>query len=216
MARHRVVRAAFASVVAIALGWGTLAAPAAAQSWTDRFKNLFGGSKSEEPAEKPATPPAEGHSSASDVLCPPVAIRSGASTYAVGAPGKEAVGSDLRFQATITRTARECASNGGDITARIGIQGRIIVGPAGAPPTIQVPLRVAVVQGGVSERTIATKAYQTTVTMGESGSEPFTLVAEDLTFPAPSADVAENYVFYIGFDPQALKPEPKPKAARKK
>jgi hypothetical protein len=77
-------------------------------------------------------------------------------------------------------------------------------------------MRVAVVQGGVSERTIATKAYQTTVTMSESGSEPFTLVAEDLTYPAPSADVADNYVFYIGFDPQALKPEPKPKAVKKK
>jgi hypothetical protein len=215
MARHRVIRAALASVVATALGCGTLAAPVAAQSLTDRFKSLFGGGKSEEPAEKPAAP-AEGKSGQSDVLCPPVAIRSGASTYAVGAPGKEAVGSDLRFQATITRTARECALNGGDITARVGIQGRIIVGPAGAPPTVQVPLRVAVVQGGVSEKTIATKAYQTTVTMGESGSEPFTLVAEDLTFPAPSADVAENYIFYIGFDPQALKPEPKPKATRKK
>ncbi|WP_152535612.1 hypothetical protein [Bradyrhizobium sp. Ai1a-2] len=216
MARHRVIRAATASVVVAALGCGAVAAPAAAQSLTDRFKSLFGGSKSEEPAEKPAAPPAEGQSSQSDVLCPPVAIRSGASTYAVGAPGKEPVGSDLRFQATITRTARECALNGNDITARIGIQGRIIVGPAGAPPTVQVPLRVAVVQGGVSEKTIATKAYQTTVTMGESGSEPFTLVAEDLIFPAPSADVAENYVFYIGFDPQALKPEPKPKAVRKK
>ncbi|TAI60434.1 hypothetical protein [Bradyrhizobium sp. Leo170] len=216
MARHRVIRAAIAAVVATALGCGALAAPAAAQSLTDRFKSLFGGGKSEEaPAEKPSAP-AEGQSNESDVLCPPVAIRSGASTYAVGAPGKEPVGSDLRFQATITRTARECAINGGEITARIGIQGRIIVGPAGAPPTVQVPLRVAVVQGGVSEKTIATKAYQTTVTMGESGSEPFTLVAEDLTFPAPSADVAENYVFYIGFDPQALKPEPKPKAVRKK
>ncbi|MCA1452938.1 hypothetical protein I6F35_06845 [Bradyrhizobium sp. BRP22] len=214
MARHRVIRAALASVVAAALGCGTLAGPAAAQSLTDRFKSLFGGGKSEEPAEKPA--PGEGQSRESDVLCPPVAIRSGASTYAVGAPGKEPVGSDLRFQATITRTARECAINGGEITARIGIQGRIIVGPAGAPPTVQVPLRVAVVQGGVSEKTIATKAYQTTVTMSESGSEPFTLVAEDMTFPAPSADVAENYIFYIGFDPQALKPEPKPKAVRKK
>jgi hypothetical protein len=216
MARHRVIRAAFTAVVAAAVGYGTLAAPAAAQSLTDRFKSLFGGSKSEEPAEKPAAP-AEGQKNTDpEIFCPPVAIRSGASTYAVALPGKEAVGSDLRFQATITRTARECAINGGEITARIGIQGRVIVGPAGAPPTVQVPLRVAVVQGGVSEKTIATKAYQTTVTMSESGSEPFTLVAEDLTFPTPLADVSDNYVFYIGFDPQSLKPEPKPKAPKKK
>ena len=77
---------------------------------------------------------------------------------------------------------------------------------------MQVPIRVAVVQGGVSEKTIATKAYQTTVTLPESGSEPFTLVAEDLTYPAPPGAVGDSYIFYIGFDPQALKPErPAPK-----
>ena len=81
----------------------------------------------------------------------------------MAAPGKQAVGNDLRFQATITKTARECTINGGEITARIGIQGRVIAGPAGAPASVQVPLRVAVVQGGVGEKVIATKAYQTTV-----------------------------------------------------
>ena len=81
----------------------------------------------------------------------------------MAAPGKQPVGNDLRFQATITKTARECTVNGGEITARIGIQGRVIAGPAGAPSSVQVPMRVAVVQGGVGEKTIATKAYQTTV-----------------------------------------------------
>jgi hypothetical protein len=209
MGTHRVIKAALAAMVATGLGCGMFAAPSSAQSLTDRFKSLFGGGKSDEPAEQPAAP-AESQGQ-SDLTCPPVTIRAGASTYAVAAPGKQAIGNDLRFQATITRTARECSINGGEITARIGIQGRVIAGPAGAPATVQVPLRIAVVQGGISEKTIATKAYQTTVTMTEAGSEPFSLVAEDLTYPAPSPDVADNYIFYIGFDPQALKPEPKPR-----
>jgi hypothetical protein len=145
-----------------------------------------------------------------------VKIRAGASTYAVAAPGKQPIGNDLKFQATITKTARECQINGGEITARVGIQGRVIAGPAGAPTSVQIPLRVAVVQGGVSEKTIATKVYQTTVGMSESGSEPFTLVADDLVYPAPSVAVGDTYIFYIGFDPQALKPEPKPRATKKK
>jgi hypothetical protein len=160
---------------------------------------VFGG-KSEEPPANAA--PAEQPPVDPDLSCPPVSIRAGASTYAVAAPGKQPVGNDLRFQATITRTARECSINGSEITARIGIQGRVIAGPAGAPQTVQVPLRVAVVQGGISEKTIATKAYQTTVTMTEGGSEPFTLVADDLVYPAPSGAVADNCVFYIDFDPQ--------------
>ncbi|MDD1519581.1 MULTISPECIES: hypothetical protein [Bradyrhizobium] len=185
--------------------------PAAAQSLTDRFKSLFGG-KSDEPAEpKPA--PAPGQPAEDDLDCPQVTVRAGASTYAVGASGKPAVGNDIRFQASITKMARECSRSSAGITARIGIQGRVIAGPAGAPASVEVPLRIAVVQGGVGEKVIASKAYRTTVAMSEGGSVPFTFVAEDLAYPTPAPAVADNYIFYVGFDPQALSPEPK---ARKK
>jgi hypothetical protein len=207
MGDNRLARMAVIAAVAGGLACLT-AAPASAQSLTDRFKSLFGGKSDEEPAvAAPAAPQDTG-----DLTCPPVTVRAGASTYAVAAPGKQPVGNDLRFQATISKMARECSLNGGVITARIGIQGRVIAGPAGAPAAVQVPIRVAVVHGGVSEKTIATKAYQTTVNMTESGSEPFTLVAEDLTYPVPPGAAGDSYIFYIGFDPQALKPErPAPK-----
>ena len=195
---------AVALLLSVAL---TAVSPAAAQSLTDRFKSLFGG-KSDEPAQ-PGPAPAPGQPAEDDLDCPQVTVRSGASTYAVGASGKQAVGNDIRFQATITKMARECARNGGDITARIGIQGRVIAGPAGAPATVEVPLRIAVVQGGIGEKVIASKAYRTTVSMSEGGSVPFTFVAEDLAYPVPSPAVADNYIFYVGFDPQALSPEPK-------
>jgi hypothetical protein len=197
------------AAAAVAGGLACLAVgPASAQSITDRFKSLFGGKSDEEPAANAAAVPQD----TGDLTCPPVTVRAGAATYAVAAPGKQPVGNDLRFQATISKMARECSVNGGVITARIGIQGRVIAGPAGAPSSVQVPIRVAVVQGGVSEKTIATKAYQTTVTMTEGGSEPFTLVVEDLAYPAPPGAVGDSYIFYIGFDPQSLKPErPAPK-----
>ncbi|MDN4988318.1 hypothetical protein QY049_34700 [Bradyrhizobium sp. WYCCWR 13022] len=194
--------------LALSVSFATIS-PVAAQSLTDRFKSLFGGKSDEQPAQpKPA--PAPGQPAADDdIECPQVTVRAGASTYGVGATGKPAVGNDVRFQASITKMARECARNGGEITARIGIQGRVIAGPAGAPPTVEVPLRVAVVQGGVGEKVIASKAYRTTVAMSDNGSVPFTFVAEDLSYPVPSAAVADSYVFYVGFDPQALGPEPK-------
>jgi hypothetical protein len=192
---------------------GMLASPASSQSITDRFKSLFGGGKSDETAP---SAPADGQMETGGLTCPDVKIRAGASTYAVGLSGKQAVGNDLRYQATITRTARDCNLSGGQITARIGIQGRVIVGPAGAPASVEIPLRVAVVQGGVNEKTIATTVARTTVSMAEGLSVPFSVVAEDVVYPAVSADLNDLYVFYIGFDPQALKPEPKPKAVKKK
>lgn len=199
------------AAIALALGCAGVATSASAQSLTDRFKSLFGGgSKPDVPIVDPQEGPAP------ELNCPPVSIRAGASTYLVGAPGKDAVGNDVRFQASITRMSRDCTLDNGQITARIGIQGRVIAGPAGAPDTIEVPMRIAVVQGGVNEKTIATKAYRTTVTMSEVGSTPFTIIADDIVYPAPPAAISDSYIFYIGFDPQALTPEAKPKAARKK
>jgi hypothetical protein len=181
---------------------------ASSPSISDRFSQLFG-SKSQAVGDAP--PPAE----QSDLTCPTVAIRPGASTFAVGMPGKEASGADLRYQATITRTARDCNLAGGQITARIGIQGRLIAGPAGAPQSVDVPLRVAVVQDGVTPKTIFTKSYQTNVSMSSDNSVLFSLVAEDVVYPVPEGNAGDSYVFYIGFDPQALQPAPKPKAKRK-
>ena len=174
-----------------------------------RFSQLFG-SKSQAVGEKPPSP------ADNELSCPPVSIRAGASTYAVAAPGKQAVGNDLRYQVTITRTARDCTQTGDQITARIGILGRVIAGPAGTPGTVEIPVRVAVVQGGVQEKTIATKVYRTSVSMSEASSVPFSLVAEDVVYPVPPGATGDSYIFYIGFDPQALKPESPARPARKK
>ena len=201
------------SLLALMIGAVLSATPAASQSLTDRFKSLFGGGKSEE--QQP--PIVDNKGPAPEINCPPVGIRAGASTYAVGAPGKEAVGNDVRFQATITKTARECSLNGGEITAKIGIQGRVIAGAAGAPSTVEIPMRIAVVEGGVGEKVIATKAYRTTVQMAEDGSVPFSLVAEDMVYPVPPpGSNPDNYIFYIGFDPQSLAPEPKSRGKKRK
>lgn len=212
----RVIRLARVAALSIGLGVTLLPASGSAQSLSDRFKSLFGGGSSD--SEKPTAPsgPRQLDESDAELTCPPVQIRSGASTYSVAAPGKEAVGNDIKFLASITRMARQCSLNSGVITAKIGIEGRVIVGPSGAPPTVQVPLRVAVVKSGVGEKTIMTKAYLTTVQIDDSGSVPFSLVAEDVVYPAPSPADNDSYIFYIGFDPQALKPEPKPRAPHRK
>jgi hypothetical protein len=191
---------------AIAFGlMAALATPASAQSITDRFKSLFGGGSSSEPSQSnTVTSPSQ----ESDLTCPEVSVRAGASTYAVGLPGKPAAGSDLRYQASIGRTARSCALSDGQIRVKVGIQGRVIAGPAGAPTSVDVPLRIAVVQEGIQPKTIFTQIYRTTVAMPTDGTAPFTIVAEDVAYPVPPGNANDAYVFYIGFDPQALKPEP--------
>lgn len=176
-------------------------------SANDRFSQLFGGN-SQAPGE------AAGHED-TELYCPDVAIREGTATLTASAPVAGASGAvATRYQGTIMRTARECVLSGGTtLNVKVGIQGRIISGPAGAPPTIDVPLRVAVVQEGVQPKTIFSRFYRANVNMTE-GNTPFSFVAEDISYPAPTPAAGASYVFYIGFDPAGLTQRPAP--AKKK
>src|SRR5258708_14221299 len=130
MGDRPVIKSAVAAAVSIAIGCSLFAAPAASQSISDRFKSLFGG-KPDEPAQKaPFEAPGE-----TDLTCPPVAVRAGASTFAVAPPGKQPLGNHLRYQPTITNTARQCPIDARQITAPIAIQRPAIPAPPRRPPT---------------------------------------------------------------------------------
>ena len=138
--------------------------------------------------------------------CPGVAIREGASTLQIGTkPGPVSDNNEVRYQGTIIRNARDCTLFGGQVNARVGVEGRIIVGPAGAPPAVDVPIRVAVVQEGVQPKTVATKLYRTQVDLAGQDNVAFSFVAEDVSFPTPSPETVASYVIYIGFDPEGAR-----------
>ena len=173
-------------------------------SFGSRFSQLFG-SGADSKAQLVGAPPRV--DDPSDLTCPSVAIREGTATYAIGLPGKPAEGSDLRYQGTIVRYARDCRVANGQVSVRLGVEGRVIVGPAGAPPSADLPVRVAVVQEGIQPKTIFTKLYNTPVDLSGRSNALFSFVAEDIAYPIPSAEAADAYVFYIGFDPNGVRPE---------
>jgi hypothetical protein len=204
-----------ASIVSALLSIASIT-PAAAQSaeqpsFTDRMKNLFFGT-SPSPQQQRANAPRD------DLECPVVDIRSGASTLTVHGPG-ETVATNVRYQATIAQTARECAVLGATMTVKVGIQGRIILGPLGGPGKLDVPVRMALVQEGPEPKTLWTKLYQVPVPVAAGqGNVPFVHVEQDLTFPVPKGDELESYVVYVGFDQMGAKEqskERKPKAKPK-
>ncbi|MEP7030677.1 MAG: hypothetical protein ABI830_07070 [Pseudolabrys sp.] len=153
-----------------------------------------------------------------DVSCPGVDVRTGASTLMIGSkPGNEEPSAlDLRYQGTITRTARECRVNAGVMNMKVGIEGRVITGPAGGPGPVEVPIRIAVVQEGVSPKTIVSKLVRIPVNVtGDRAS--FTHIDPEITFPmpVPLANI-DAYVVYVGFDAIAARPETKKPAPKKK
>src|SRR5664279_6391708 len=109
----------------------------------------------------------EGTASADDVECPSVQVRTGAATLMIGSkPGAgEPSALDVRYQGSILRTARECHINAGVMTMKVGIEGRIITGPAGVPGAVEIPLRIAVVQEGINPKAVVSKFAHETVTV---------------------------------------------------
>jgi hypothetical protein len=154
-----------------------------------------------------------------DVECPDVKVRNGAATLTIGMNPKEAEPSPLqvRYQGSIVRMARECHVAGGVMTMKVGVEGRVITGPAGGPGNVDVPLRLAVVQEGVSPKTIVSNFGKETVTLsGESDRVNFTHIDSNISFPMPRpAGLIDNYVVYVGFDPLSLAPQKKAPPPRK-
>jgi hypothetical protein len=182
-------------------------------SFTQRVKNLFSSGTASGQDKVAATAPSGPDP---NLECPGVTVRSGAATLAVNTPGVEPSATNLRFQATVSQTARECAVSAGNMTMKIGIQGRVILGPAGTPGKYEVPMRLALVREGVEPRTIWTKLYRVPVNISAGETNvPFVQVEEGMSFPVPSARDLEAYVVYVGFDPSALAPEKPARPAKK-
>src|ERR1041384_1067159 len=146
---------------------------------------------------------------AAEVDCPGVTVRQGASTLSITQPGAEAGPMTTRYQVSIAQTARECAPLGSVMTMKVGVEGRVLLGPAGGPGQIDVPLRMAVVQEGPNPKTILSKFYKLAVAVppGQT-SVPFMHVEQDLTFPMPRGGDLDAYIVYVGFDPLSLSTRP--------
>lgn len=197
--------------------------PAPAAPSTPSFKDKIAGffSRATQKEPQPVT------NAQPDVECPLLDIRQGASTLTFPPPppdgSNEAMA--LKYQGMFVRAARDCAVVNGQMVMRVGVQGRIIVGPAGGAGQIDVPLRIAVVSAPITApKTVVTRLIRIPVTIGANDPNvDFTHIEEGLSFPMPSSS-SDPYLVYIGFDPygaaaadQAKKPAPakKPKPTAK-
>jgi hypothetical protein len=177
-------------------------------------------SSSKATTDAPAAGVANASASAPDVECPDVSVRTGAATLMIGSkPGEgEPSALDLRYQGSIVRTARECHVSGGVMTVKVGVEGRVVTGPAGGPGQVDVPLRLAVVREGVNPQTVTSKLAHIPVTVtADVDRVTFTHIDPDVSFPLPSrlSDI-DSYVIYVGFDPGPAQPEKKPVPVKKK
>jgi hypothetical protein len=180
--------------------------------------NLFGTSSSKGNSAAGVTD-AEVDAADNDAPCPEVKLRTGAATLMIGSKPSEGEPAplDVRYQGSIINMARECHLNAGLLTVKVGVEGRVITGPAGGPGTVEVPLRIAVVHEAINPTTVLTKFTMIPVTVNNAVDRvTFTHVDPDIAFPLPQPpSKIDSYVIYVGFDPLGAQPQ-KPKTPARK
>jgi hypothetical protein len=133
------------------------------------------------------------------IFCPEVLILEGtaASRAYVGTPPSSA---NLRYQYSLTDTARECTLEGDQLAIKIGVAGKVLLGPAGSFGSFNVPVRMAVL-GEHNNEPITSKLYHAAVTVAAGATESdFTIVSEPLHVPFIQDHAEDDYTIKVGID----------------
>jgi len=133
------------------------------------------------------------------IVCPEIQILDGTSADRIYAPGDEQSNATVRYQFSIDDVARDCLVTGGQVALKVGVAGKILLGPAGSPGAYPAPIRVAIIN--VSDGSpVVIKLYQVPTSVADGQTEaPFTLVTDPLSVPAVD-HFAQNYTIKVGFD----------------
>ncbi|NWG25737.1 MAG: hypothetical protein HXY30_15200 [Pseudorhodoplanes sp.] len=206
------ILAASAALAGLSLAVGacsSIGSTGSADSGSSRsFSDLFSSGGAGSSFAQTSAPANPGEPKFDPEDCPAIDIRQGASSLSINSASRDPAAAGLRYQVNVAQTARECRLEAGNLAIKVGMQARIIVGQAGGPGQIEIPIRYALVQEGVSPKTIWTKLYKVPAVIGEGQPHAtVTHIEENMTVPMPPRNALDAYVIYVGFDPLGAQPE---------
>ena len=130
--------------------------------------------------------------------CPPIKVRAGGEALFKYTDNSRPDPRQLNYQAIIDKQSRNCVVSNGKITVKMGVVGRLLLGPAGNISDATLPLRFAVERDGVA---VFSEKYEIPVAItppDQSGE--FVKVVEGVEIPYLTGD---QITIWVGFDPRA-------------
>ena len=147
---------------------------------------------------RPSVPPAPSAAdpNAIHLICPDIEVPDGLAALRVGGQDSATV----RYQYSLGDTARECSVANGQITLRVGVEGRVLIGPAGGTGSFTAPVRIVILRNA-DQKAEVTKLYKVAVSVpaGETQGS-FNLVTEPIVVPYKHEDATDDYSIVVGFD----------------
>ena len=147
----------------------------------------------------PAPAPAAGGAPERPLQCPSVEVLDGTASYRTYA-GTEQTNETVRYQFSMGEVARDCTHSGKEVLLKVGVEGRVLLGPAGSPGAFTVPVRIAVRHDG-DGKAVATKLYQVpaTIASGQDATS-FQVVSDPIAVPFVTSNADDDYTILVGFD----------------
>jgi len=182
-----VVSKRFVAVACLAAGLGACTTGAGREGGGSTLSNLFfyGGT----------TVPPVAARVIEEIECPSVEVFPGGAALQAYTGGRTGSADALRHQISIGNLARECqVQEDGSVRLRVGVQGRVLIGPAGGSGgRFDAPVSV-VVRSGSQVFASRTRRAAVSVPSGDTGGD-FTVVEDGITIPA---SVGENFEILVG------------------
>jgi hypothetical protein len=164
--------------------------------------SLLGSGPSSDPvpsqAAQASAPAGRPVGSPTELVCPYVDVREGAAAHRVyaGQPSSAAV----RYQISMGEIARECRVAGNQLILRIGVEGRVLLGPSGAPGAFTVPVTIAV-RDEQTRQYVASRTYRVAASIAQGAANTsFAAVSDEIALPLKSLGANEDYLVFVGFD----------------
>ncbi|MDB5571522.1 MAG: hypothetical protein JWN93_2705 [Hyphomicrobiales bacterium] len=167
--------------------------------------NLFslGGSSGAAPAAS-AVPVAAGAPDPTKVVCPYVDVKEGGAAHRVYAGGQSSA--NVRYQFSLGDIARECRVVGNQLVLKVGVEGKVLLGPAGSPSSFTVPVTVSVRRDG-EEKMLASRTYNVPASVPQGASNStFSVISEDIAVPFVSEAANEDYEVFVGLNGAQAEP----------
>ncbi|MDZ7872803.1 MAG: hypothetical protein U5N27_06280 [Rhizobium sp.] len=152
----------------------------------------LGLSSSEPAAATPAA--ASGQQAFVQGFCPQISLSDGTASYRTYARGKDGDAEQVIFQASLADTTRSCARTETSLTINALVQGRLVAGPQGKAGTINLPVRVTVVDGG---QEVFNEVEQYAVTLADVNQPTQFIYSKAATVPGNISGTAR---VTIGFE----------------
>ena len=140
-------------------------------------------------ASLPASPAQAASAGRVPDYCPQVALREGTAILRKGS------GEAVEYVASISGTTRSCRERDGEYWMEVAVSGRVVPGQVSKGGTVDLPIRVAIVDNG---KVVYTHLGHQGVLLGSAdGAVNFSYVDRNIRFPAPAG---KTLTIYAGFD----------------